>query len=268
VARVLGGADVKILVLGDTHASQSAIGNAFRACQTGELDTIFQVGDFGFWPRGGADYLASCRKWIRKTGIDLYWLPGNHEDWRAYNTLKNTVREDDDGFWLYGAGHHVAPASHSWEWDGLRFGSVGGAYSVDRRFRTEGISWFKEEVPQYSYVDDLPDRLDVLLTHEAPKNLAVEFGWEKLHVDDPDLSAQSQAVIDLAIRKTNPIVAIHGHWHVSTRYPVHGTTVIGLNQASGNMAEQASVVLDTNTQMVYNWNEYLYGEGGTPLWRS
>lgn len=256
---------MKILLLGDTHASTTAITHAFMTAAEYELDAVFQVGDFGYWPNlgGGPEFLVECKKAIKKYKLPLYWLPGNHEDWKTYLSLGSHVPKSDDGFWVFGKEHYAAPPAHSWEWDELRFGSVGGAYSIDRQWRTLDRSWFEEELPQYEYVDQLPDSLDVLITHEAPINLATEFGWHpKMSVPEPELSNQSQAVISLAIQKTNPAVAIHGHWHTSTIYRHYSTQVFALNEASGNRTEMASVVLDTERRMMQTWNQLLYEQDG------
>lgn len=256
---------MKIMFLGDTHCSRTAVSVATDYAERFGIDRIFQVGDFGFWPmtNNGIDFIEQCHY----NRLPLYWMPGNHEDWPSYYDFLDNAVYDDDGFAIHGA-MRVAPPTHAWNWDGLRFGSLGGAYSVDRSVRTEGVSWFPEELPQYEWVDQLPEQVDVLVTHEAPINLSKAHGWGPLPKSfkvDWDLSVQSQDVVRRAIEKTHPQVAIHGHWHFRIDYNIAAspTHIFGIDQASGEPIHQASIVLDTEKRAVYNWNQFIYE--GDPL---
>ncbi|TXH43264.1 MAG: metallophosphoesterase [Desulfurellales bacterium] len=252
---------MKVLLLGDTHGHAPALREACQVALDTGMDAIFQLGDYGYWPAAGwerQDFLKTAQRVGDQ--IPLYWLPGNHEDWTAYLTLCEEGEKDSDGFIIDGT-VRVAPPTHSWVWENTRLGSLGGAYSVDRGVRTLGVDWFEEEVPEYEQVDELPDKLDVLLTHEAPLNLARAMGWRPWpYKIDEELSNQSQNVIWVAMTKTRPEFLVHGHWHNQIVYPCDGTTVFGLNMSSGVATHLASCILDLEAKRVYTWNEYLYKE--------
>lgn len=256
---------MKLLLLGDTHGVGNCLARAINFAQAEQLDAIFQVGDFGYWPRSGTtrnSYIAMAAE----SPVLVYWLPGNHEDWDDYEAVTEALDKDDDGFCVWGS-MRIAPKTNSWTWDGLKFGSLGGAYSVDRSMRTEGQSWFPQEMPEYSDVDNLPDDLDILLTHEAPINLADALGWTtpKSWKIDKVLSGQSQGVILSAVNRTLPALLVHGHWHVRMNYYVNGTFCQGLDQASAADID-CMMVLDTERQALYDLYQFKV-EGTRPQWQ-
>ena len=156
---------MKLLLVGDTHCSQTALAQAINFASEQELDAIFQVGDFGFWPkvRNGKDFV----RMADESPVPIYALPGNHEDWDEWDEwVEHGFRSPADGFILRSCTSklYLSPRVHSWTWDGLRFGVLGGAYSVDRSLRVEGVDWFEQEVPQFSDLDILPEYLHVLFT--------------------------------------------------------------------------------------------------------
>jgi predicted phosphodiesterase len=258
---------VKILLLGDTHGVGPSLSRAINFAQAEGLDAVFQVGDFGFWPRGGTtrnSFIAVASQ----SPVFVYWIPGNHEDWDEYETILSALDRDVDGFGVWGS-MRIAPKTHSWCWDDLCFGSLGGAYSVDRSMRTEGKSWFPQEMPEWTDLDALPDKVDVLITHEAPVNLADAHGWSTPRgwVIDKALSAQSQGVIAAACHNTRPSLLVHGHWHIRMNYYLKeiGTFCQGLDQASSSDYD-CMMVLDTERKALYDLYQYKT-EGTRPQWQ-
>ena len=262
----------KILIVGDSHASRGALRTAVDEAANRGMEKVFVVGDFGFWPNdtfAGQDFLESVVQNGKNTGIITYFLPGNHEDWRAYLDLILDGEADEDGFVLYDEGGwlRAAPPVHNWSWDGVRFGSVGGAYSIDRSMRTLNRSWFKEEIPQLDYPEQLAE-CDVLLTHDAPINLAIVHGWEnRVQPSEEAEAEQSHMVIYQCIEKAKPQIVVHGHWHLPCQYPSDFGTIIGLDQSSGGYWPKALAVLDTEARKIYNWNQFVYDPEGPGLWQ-
>lgn len=267
---------MRILVLGDTHAVSWAVQGAANFAADNGIDGIFQVGDFGFWPRSAAErgFLESTALIMETCGIKLWWLPGNHEDWETYLELIARVEPDEHGFYSIDEGGRVlaAPPTHTWEWDGMKFGSAGGAYSIDRQFREEGVSWFKEEVPDWDYPKAFDDDIDVMLSHDAPINIARANGWvTNFQIAEPDLAEQSNVVIYNCLQMAQPGLAVHGHWHWWGIYPIEymddtAGTVVGLDRADGPPLTRCAIVLDTEARAAYTIDQYLYE--GDPLWQA
>lgn len=65
------------------------------------------------------------------------------------------------------------------------FFTFGGAHSVDWYQRTEGISWWKEEIPNHLEMQEGQDNLmkmnhkvDYIITHTAPYEVLAEMGMD------------------------------------------------------------------------------------------
>ena len=80
----------RILLVGDLHMNTLAAFQAIDHAQAIGADLILQVGDFGFWPRGnnnsGQKYLRKVDAKLATFGLDLWFIPGNHEDWPSLAT--------------------------------------------------------------------------------------------------------------------------------------------------------------------------------------
>lgn len=219
----------RIMIAGDTHANRSHLTYLFESAKTQDVDRIFVVGDFGYWPRwaGGQRFIKHAEKLTIDYGIELYWLDGNHEDHHAMKSLT----PDESGFARttspYGEypGSKVfySPRGHVWEWDGLRFMSVGGAYSVDKDYRVIGEDYFIEEVItdrdiQRAVSNAGGKQIDVLLTHDTPgvtETLEAQL-WRigrgyKLDSD----AVFNRTQLDQIVREVHPRFMFHGHYHLN-----------------------------------------------------
>lgn len=169
--------------------------------------------------------------------MNIYAIPGNHEDWETLLNLPVT----DDGWWPiedpHGAswGHRstriwMAPRGHRWEWDGVKFLAVGGGYSVDWLDRVPGISWFPEE----QICDEDVQRAvqggdtDILLVHDAPLGAQGVLGpdpWEG-GKSIPEAMAHRGLIRDI-FDQTHPKMVLHGHYHHRNSTKVEGVPVEG-----------------------------------------
>ncbi len=136
------------------------------------------------------------------------WIDGNHDNHDALGTL----HPDDDGIVPIGPRCSYLARGLRWEWRGVRFGALGGAFSVDWSDRAVGESWWPGEVLTQADVDRLGERpLDVLVCHDAPagaplRGLALPPADEIQAKDVRDLLSE-------AVRQTRPKLVVHGHWH-------------------------------------------------------
>lgn len=141
-------------------------------------------------------------------------------------------------------GNHDNPAqcrSHPhWLADGsLAHGSVfcvGGAYSIDKHYRTEGIDWWPDEELSYKELCDVLDtyekvRPQVVVSHEAPdcmvNKLCSAGGFRKL-----DIPSSTRKMFDNMLDIHRPELWVHGHWHVDYHVIAAGTEFIGLGELS------------------------------------
>ena len=139
-------------------------------------DYLIQLGDLGLlWKKGKTfDYLMDFYTSRKYT---LLWIDGNH---CCFDMLKEYPEE----FWNGGKIHRIADniihlmRGQVFEIDKFKFFTLGGAKSIDKEQRIEGISWWKEEELNYqeqeealTNLDKYHRHVDYILTHAAPKSL-------------------------------------------------------------------------------------------------
>lgn len=150
---------MRLLFAGDWHGDEDWAAEVIaRAAATG-CGWVVQVGDFGFGffrlgddPAEPGDWAPRCpfarhvSTLAVDAGVRVVFIDGNHDNQVLLGRLaerrgpggeKGFVPVEDNLWW--------APRGHRWTWDGARFGALGGAYSIDRRRRTKGLDYWKEE---------------------------------------------------------------------------------------------------------------------------
>jgi len=220
---------MKILFVGDTHGNLTHTRNVFaHACRM-EADRIVQVGDFGYgWDRqqfAGTDGRIECRftrkvsEVAQKTGIPLYWLPGNHENYDFLEETLDTLEAKPDGTYELAPMVFYIPRGALLEIDGKRLLFCGGAVSIDKKRRTPGKSWWPQELitPEDVAKCAVAGQVDVLITHDFPwecevvdRHLAPYWGAEA-----QDNTIKNRKNISRILETCGAKLNIHGHLHVS-----------------------------------------------------
>lgn len=209
----------KFIVAGDWHGNWPQAETVIRHAHAEGIDTIFQVGDFGIW-KNDKPFLNRCEALLKQWNIELYFIDGNHEDFpRLYE--KKVL---DDGT-RYVRDHitHI-PRGYRWEWGGLTFLALGGAASIDRKFRVTGRSWWLEELIT---VEDILTAqsggpVDVMFTHDspstAPNSVTDDFhgqlgAMKYFGVDSVAQCTDHRERLAEVTNVTTPRLLFHGHYH-------------------------------------------------------
>ena len=204
----------RVLLAGDTHGNGPWVGNLCKLANQHGCDVILQLGDFGYWPHTakGRRFLDQVDRHAERHGIScLYWIDGNHEN----HDMLAELEPDEDGFVTIGDRCRYAPRGHRWRWGQVHFGALGGAFSMDHRYRVEGVSWWPNEILTDADVERLGEApLDVLLSHDAPEGAPIR-NFE-LQPGDEMLCSQVRERILQAVKATQPELVLHGHWHRRT----------------------------------------------------
>lgn len=233
-------ADVtRVLLAGDTHANSRWIGHLCAVARDQRCPLILQVGDFGYFPshRVGRTFLDAAERAGAEHDVHIAFIDGNHDD---HDRL---ARRRGDGRTPTGVSAHVTylPRGLRLDIGGRAFGFLGGAFSVDWRYRTEGRTWWPQETIEPADVARLgAGPLDVLVTHDAPDGVDLPSTW-RLPPDDEARGLAQRTLIRRALDATTPQLIVHGHWHHRHLTEVGSTRVLGLG-CDG--ADDAWAVLD------------------------
>lgn len=107
---------------------------------------------------------------------------------------------------------------------------IGGALSIDRHLRTEGLNWWHdEELSCSSFVELIVEytqiKPDVMVTHDCPDNIAkVLFPNQLL------MHSITRNALQVMLGEHQPKIWIFGHWHQSVDVTINGTRFICLNE--------------------------------------
>ncbi len=105
---------------------------------------------------------------------------------------------------------------------------IGGASSIDKAMRTEGMNWWPDEQCSQEELASLyalykEHKPDVMVTHEAPHRVARSLfnvrGWEW---------SDTRFHFDQMIEAHHPKLWIFGHWHENRNIIYEGTRMVCL----------------------------------------
>ena len=167
---------------GDIHASYDIAKLSESCFDTAGLtkdDYVIICGDFGLvWNNSASEQY--WLRWLDTRPFTTLFVDGNHEGFSLLNSLPETT-------WNGGAVHQVATSvfhlkrGQLFNIDGYRIFAMGGASSseYDRTHRTQGETWFTEEIPNereraaaLEMLDAADWDCDFVITHCAPSSCA------------------------------------------------------------------------------------------------
>lgn len=206
----------RVLVAGDWHGrtahAVSVIRAARRLLDREREPLVIQLGDFGLWPgAAGRAYVNTLERECAELGVAVWFVDGNHDD-------ATQLHRFDPGQNLGGSITHL-PRGWRWEWHGRTWLALGGAVSLDKAVRREGVSWWPEEEitgkQAEKVIADGP--AEVLLSHDCPSGVVHTFPPPPSFWDLADLARNDrhrerlQGVVDAV----QPRWLLHGHLHRS-----------------------------------------------------
>lgn len=172
------------------------------------------------------------------------YLTGN-----CHDILDKHLEDSIGGFVQVHPNVYWTPRGLVWKWDGITFGAMGGAYSIDRKRRVKYIDWFPQEIISEENVENFDSRVDVLLTHDVPSmvDIITPFILEYNRLIDVDKGTSlNRERLNEIVLKAQPDKLIHGHWHMFYKQDVD--TSWGKMQTIGLNCNQSSdwwTILDT-----------------------
>lgn len=229
------GNHARVAVAGDWHGSSAAATQVLYKASNEGVTAVFQLGDFGLWPgRPGKSFLNAVNSAAKTTGIQVYWLDGNHEDFdRLERRRRDELPLTEFGEHLF----HLARGTR-WTLGDIRFCAVGGATSLDRASRIPHQSWWPQEELTGPQLYDIAaaGQTDVLLTHDVSNEIDVPGiihrqytpQWPRQELERAWLHRERLGELTAVLAPTH---LFHGHFH--TPYTKRQRTSFGEVQATG-----------------------------------
>lgn len=136
-------------------------------------DYVIVLGDFGLpWMQTRSEKKMLYQ--LNHKPFTILFIDGNHENQPLLNSFP--VEEWNGGKVSYITENIIyLRRGQVFNIEGLKFFTFGGASSIDKEYRTDGIDWFKEEIPNLEEMNEglynlqeHGNSVDYVLTHTCP----------------------------------------------------------------------------------------------------
>ena len=208
--------------LGDIHGEFESIAKKIQQLKI-ENAFIVQVGDTGFGflpPEKEARKAKFLNDVLKAQNIHMFMIRGNHCDPSFFKTINHPYGQTNIT---------LLPDCSEINLAGKNILLVGGAVSVDRIFRKEGISWWRDEV----FVFDenfVYQQYDIIATHSRPIESGLFLGYKNISTylqEDKtlkeSLEKESALMSQFYEKVKGTPVWYFGHFHQSTESFFNGT---------------------------------------------
>lgn len=139
-------------------------------------DYVIICGDFGcVWNGSNSDKY--WQRWFDNKNFTTLFIDGNHENF-------NLIKQYPISEWNGGKVQFITPSiihlirGEIYNIDGYSFFAMGGASSHDIEFRTENISWWKDELPNdqeyenaFKNLEKHNNKIDFIISHCCSDNV-------------------------------------------------------------------------------------------------
>jgi len=235
-----------IIVTGDLHGYWNYLNDLLNKKKP---EKAIVCGDFGYWPHMHNSKKIGRRgiRWdqygIKNHVTEVFWLDGNHENHEelkilatkyGYQSPINMKDFEENRDKKYKPIYYL-PRCCVVEFNDQRCLFIGGADSIDKMSRREGISWWRGEVISHSDYLNLPEEdIAIVFSHTIPSFLADELFidlWGSQKMYDP-----SCKILEEVFYKYKPKKWYFGHFHKFYNIHFEGCEFIGLDMA-GHMGK-------------------------------
>ena len=193
-----------MIYIGDVHGKYGPYKQIIKDCQAS-----IQVGDMGvgFFRSDGRPHTNPPFDHMTKNGRNHRFIRGNHDN------------------------PDVCSRHKQWIPDGSLEGDhmfIGGAFSIDKAYRTAGLDWWPDEELSWQRLCDMALAAKihgprVIVSHDCPKSIIQHM--HSHHLFD---NSRTQEGLQLLYEEWQPEYWIYGHHHKSFKYKEGKTTFICL----------------------------------------
>jgi predicted phosphodiesterase len=174
-------------------------------------------------------------------------VPGNHDNYHMIRAI--TTFLDTPGYGMFDADFLT----------NVNAFYVRGAASIDKAFRTEGVSWWSEEELGMRALQDAIDfysslKPDIMVTHTAPDSIVAPH---LLRPDQPKYKFRTEQALQVMLENHAPKLWVFGHFHLTKTFQTAGTTFVALGELA-----TCDLDLDTLSFTLTGKDGYNWGDGG------
>lgn len=207
-----------LYITGDTHGNFDRI---LKWTETTNLnkdkDFLFVLGDFGYiWDSKRTSFEKDNLDFISCLPFTTLFIDGNHENHERLNSMRVVNFSGGKAHKVYDSIYHLM-RGQVYEIAGKRIFTFGGASSIDKHLRTEGMSWWKEEEFNYHEANTAYENLnnvgwevDYVLTHSAPFSIR-----DKLF--ESNNPSSTERMLEAMLRNIKFKRWYFGHYHIDKK---------------------------------------------------
>lgn len=206
---------MKIRLVGDIHQEYNDFLKIVDDAHIKGIDRVVQVGDwgFGFGRSGDADVIDPM---LDVCPIPVQMIRGNHDDPAEAK-----------------ASTHWIPDGFTETINGTKIMYIGGASSIDKAYRTEGVSWWPDEELSVKELMDLHNvynefKPDIMITHDCPEFVTDHICGQFNKIKFNEISRTRQAFGAMHFVH-QPKYWVNGHWHVDFAKTIQDTHFVTIN---------------------------------------
>lgn len=222
-----------IFLRGDLHAGQAGELKYLNKEIHPELyyctkqDYLIILGDFGFiWGnKRNPRELKELYDFKFKYPWTTLFLPGNHENYdRLYSDEFEEIEMFGDKVKVIYDDVYMLQYGRCYTIEGKTFFVVPGAESIDKEYRIENVSWWKQEQMNYSQWREVFDKaeelksVDYILAHDIPESVFYYLISDPTFGTLKKISSTSKGLQSL-IEKLEYKQGFSGHYHVDKHFP-------------------------------------------------
>jgi predicted phosphodiesterase len=218
----------RLLVFGDLHCDRPHLRGLIERAVEERCDALVSLGDLYYRPRDpeGRRFLRSAGALLRRAGLVLLLVDGNHDDGEALAEAR--ARTPAPGPVPLGYRLHHLPAGTRFRLGRVRCLAYGGAFPV----RSPGADrdWYRAAARERAAMKRLAsgDGIDLLFCHD-PRTL--------------EQSAQARGPFAMLAAKLRPALVIYAHQHRPHMSAAGEPALLGLG--SFRDGQSSAVVLDS-----------------------
>jgi predicted phosphodiesterase len=218
----------RLLVFGDLHCDRHHLRGLVERAVEERCDALVSLGDLYYLPRQpeGRRFLRSAAALLRRAGLDLLLVDGNHDDDEALADAR--ARTPAPGPVPLGYRLHYLPAGTRFQLGRLRCLAYGGAFPV--RSPRAGRDWYRAVARERAALQRLArgPEIDLLFCHD-PRTL--------------EQDGQARGPFAALAAKLRPALVLYAHQHRPHVSAAGQLALLGLG--SFRDGESSAVVLDS-----------------------